>query len=83
MKVEEVKDVSMITHLNAGWYNKGNENHHLYKNGLVWWCKATLWFVDKTSERVCFNLKTKDVEKARERRDDVFADIEKKIEESK
>jgi hypothetical protein len=55
--------------------NDGNENHHLWNNRGIWWCHVTIHKSDATSERMRFSLKTKDVEKARERRDRIFKKI--------
>jgi hypothetical protein len=55
--------------------NDENENHHLWNNRGMWWCHVTVHKSDSTSERMRFSLKTKDVEKARERRDRIFLKI--------
>ena len=55
--------------------NDDNENHHLWNNRGIWWCHVTVHKPDATSERMRFSLKTKDVEKARERRDRIFKKI--------
>ena len=55
--------------------NDDNENHHLWNNRGMWWCHVTVHKSDSTSERMRFSLKTKDVEKARERRDRIFLKI--------
>ena len=55
--------------------NDDNENHHLWNNRGIWWCHVTIHKSDATSERMRFSLKTKDVEKARERRDRIFKKI--------
>jgi len=55
--------------------NDGNENHHLWNNRGIWWCHVTIHKPDATSERMRFSLKTKDLEKARERRDRIFKKI--------
>jgi hypothetical protein len=55
--------------------NDGNENHHLWNNRGIWWCHVTIHKADATSERMRFSLKTKEVEKARERRDRIFKKI--------
>ncbi len=57
--------------------NEENENHHLWNNRGIWWCHMTVHKPDRTSERLRFSLKTRDVAKARERRDRIFADIER------
>lgn len=57
--------------------NDENPNHHLWNNRGVWWCHLTLHKTDATSERMRFSLKTRDVEQARQRRDNIFTDIAK------
>ena len=57
--------------------NESNLNHHLWNNRGVWWCHLTVHKSDATAERLRFSLKTRDVEKARKRRDNIFKDIEK------
>jgi len=55
--------------------NGENPNHHLWNNRGVWWCHLTVHKADSTAERLRFSLKTREVEKARERRDRIFRDI--------
>jgi hypothetical protein len=55
--------------------NEDNPNHHLWNNRGVWWCHLTVHKADATTERVRFSLKTRDLEKARERRDRILRDI--------
>ena len=55
--------------------NEDNSNHHLWNNRGTWWCHITVRKPDTTTERMRFSLKTKDVEKARYRRDRIFSDI--------
>ena len=43
-------------------------------NRGTWWCNVTVR-TEVTSERIRFSLKTKDVDKARTRRDRVFKGI--------
>ncbi|MFC5049856.1 hypothetical protein ACFPK9_04435 [Rubritalea spongiae] len=57
--------------------NDGNLNHHLWNNRGVWWCHLTVHKSDATAERLRFSLKTRDVEEARKRRDNIFNDISK------
>ncbi len=54
-----------------------NRNHHIWINGEIWWCNITIHHGDGTSERRRFSLKTKDVEVARRRRDNIFRDIQR------
>ena len=55
--------------------NDENPNHHLWNNRGVWWCHLTVHKSDATSERLRFSLKTREVEKARSRRDNILKDI--------
>jgi hypothetical protein len=52
--------------------NDANENHHLWNNRGVWWCHLTIHQSDGTAKRMRFSLKTRDIEKARTRRDRIF-----------
>ena len=49
--------------------NDDNPNHHLWNNRGVWWCHVTVHKPDSTAERL-------DIEKARARRDKIFASIQ-------
>ena len=51
--------------------NDDNPNHR-----GVWWCHVTVHKPDSTAERLRFSLKTRDIEKARARRDKIFASIQ-------
>lgn len=55
--------------------NEANTNHHLWNNRGVWWCHLTIHQTDATVQRMRFSLKTKDLDKARERRDRIFRKI--------
>ena len=57
--------------------NDENLNHHLWNNRGIWWCHLTVHKSDATAERLRFSLKTRDVELARKRRDNIFDDISK------
>jgi len=57
----------------ASTRNIANPNHHLWNNRGTWWCHFTIHREDYTAERVRVSLKTKDVEIARSRRDELFA----------
>lgn len=56
--------------------NDDNPNHHLWNNRGVWWCHVTVHKPDSTAERLRFSLETRDIEKARARRDKIFASIQ-------
>ena len=47
----------------------GNRNHHLFNNHGTWWCHYTLHRPDFTKERVRESLGTRDLDRARHRRD--------------
>lgn len=49
-----------------------NEDHHLWNNRGTWWCHFTLHRPDYTSERIRVSLRTKDIDEARSRRDELF-----------
>lgn len=55
--------------------NEENPNHHLWNNRGIWWCHFTVHKNDATSERLRFSLKTRDLDNARNRRDNIFRDI--------
>lgn len=57
--------------------NKKNANHHLWNNRGTWWCHLTVHKNDATSERLRFSLKTRDLNRARLLRDNIFGDIKK------
>ena len=52
-----------------------NPNHHLWNNRGTWWCHFTLHKADYTAERVRVSLKTRSLDVARKRRDEVLASI--------
>lgn len=53
--------------------NVANPNHHLWNNRGTWWCHFTIHRADYTAERIRVSLRTRDLEEARERRDELFA----------
>ena len=56
--------------------NKGgwgyNPNKYLFRNGKGWWMRVQPYDPAKT-ERFAFNMKTRDIEEARRRRDEMIA----------
>lgn len=50
----------------------GNPDHHLWNNRGTWWCHFTLHRPDYTAERVRVSLKTRDLDEARLRRDELL-----------
>ncbi len=57
-------------------FNPENPNHHLWNNRGTWWAHFTLHRADYTAERVRVSLRTRDIEEARLRRDEVLGAIE-------
>ncbi len=49
--------------------NPANADHHLYRNNGTWWIHYTVHLVDFTKRRVRLSLCTRDLAKARLRRD--------------
>lgn len=52
-----------------------NEEHHLFPNNGKWWMHFTVHMKDKTTERVRFSLKTGNLPKAQELRDNIINDV--------
>ncbi|MCH2064615.1 MAG: hypothetical protein MK194_12895 [Roseibacillus sp.] len=50
-------------------------NHHLFNNNGIWWCQLTVHH-GPFSKRLRFSLETHDLEQARSRRDNLFAQSE-------
>jgi hypothetical protein len=48
-------------------------NHHLWRNGRLWWIAFTVHKPDWTAERVRRSLGTADLDEARRRRDRVLS----------
>jgi hypothetical protein len=49
-----------------------NPNHHLWRNGRLWWIAFTVIHDGWRQERVRRSLRTADLDVARRRRDDLF-----------
>lgn len=49
-----------------------NPNHHLWNNRGTWWCHFTIHRPDYTAQRIRVSLRTRDLETARARRDELF-----------
>ena len=54
--------------------NRKNQNHHLWNNNGKWWCHLTVHNPDYTAERHRVPLHTRDIAKARQRRDKLLAE---------
>ncbi|MDP4584792.1 MAG: hypothetical protein NWR21_11455 [Verrucomicrobiales bacterium] len=54
---------------------ESNPDHHLWNNRGTWWCHFTLHRADYTAERIRVSLKTRDVEVARSRRDELLGSL--------
>jgi hypothetical protein len=52
-----------------------NPDHHLWNNRGTWWCHFTLHRADYTAERIRVSLKTRDIEVARCRRDELLGSL--------
>ena len=57
--------------MNSGGWGS-NPNKYLFRNGNGWWMRVQPYDPVKT-ERLAFNLKTRDLEEARNRRDEMIA----------
>ena len=59
----------------VGYRKKGlpHPNHHLWRNGRLWWIAVTVHRPDWTAERVRRSLGTDDLIEARRRRDSILA----------
>ena len=56
--------------MNNGWAY--NPNRYLWQNGKGWWMRVQPYNPQRT-ERLAFNLKTRDLEEARRKRDEMIA----------
>jgi hypothetical protein len=54
---------------------ESNPDHNLWNNRGTWWCHFTLHRADYTAERIRVSLKTRDVEVARSRRDELLGSL--------
>ena len=52
-----------------------NPNHHLWNNRGTWWCHFTVHHPDFTAERYRVSLKTRDLDEARDRRNELLEAI--------
>jgi hypothetical protein len=48
------------------------DNHHLWRNGRLWWVAFTVHLPGWQKERVRLSLRTDDLAEARQRRDDLL-----------
>jgi hypothetical protein len=67
------EDIMPTTQLAPSRASETNPNHHLWKNGRLWWLAVTLLHDGWRQERVRQSLGTDDVLEARRRRDLVLA----------
>jgi hypothetical protein len=67
------EDIMPTTQLAPSRASQTNPNHHLWKNGRLWWLAVTLLHDGWRQERVRQSLGTDDVLEARRRRDLVLA----------
>lgn len=68
-------DTSLESGRLATRINEENPNHHLWNNRGTWWCHFTIHRADYTSERIRVSLKTREVDTARERRDQLLSNL--------
>jgi hypothetical protein len=61
-----------MTHSLAIRFNPANPDHHIWNNNGTWWCHYTVHRPDFTKHRVRESLQTKDLAKARLRRDQLL-----------
>ena len=52
--------------------DESNLNHHLWNNNGTWWVHYTIYPTPVTVERIRRSLKTKILEEARNRRDEIL-----------
>jgi hypothetical protein len=67
------EDIMPTTQLAPSRASETNPNHHLWRNGRLWWLAVTLLHDGWRQERVRQSLGTADVLEARRRRDLVLA----------
>jgi hypothetical protein len=67
------EDIMPTTQLAPSRAAETNPNHHLWKNGRLWWLAVTLLHDGWRQERVRQSLGTDDLAEARRRRDLVLA----------
>src|SRR5688572_9894291 len=67
------EDIMPTTQLAPSRASETNPNHHLWKNGRLWWLAVTLLHDGWRQERVRQSLGTADLAEARRRRDLVLA----------
>ena len=53
--------------------NPKNPIHHLFNNHGTWWCHFWVIENNRTQQRVRVNLKTRDLQKAQVKRDEILA----------
>ena len=56
---------------------RGNPNHHLWNNNGTWFVHYTIHLQDFTKQRVRASLGTRASRQARQRRDQLFAELAK------
>lgn len=57
---------------------ESNPNHHLWRNGRLWWAAVTVLHDGWRQERIRRSLRTDDVAEARRRRDALFAELDQR-----
>jgi hypothetical protein len=56
-------------------FNQDNPNHHLWRNGRLWWIAYTVIHDGWRQERIRHSLRTADLAEARRRRDTILARV--------
>lgn len=56
-------------------FNQSNPNHHLWRNGRLWWIAYTVIYDGWRQERIRHSLRTADRNEARRRRDVILARV--------
>jgi hypothetical protein len=65
---------SPVVFFDAGEDSMPDPNHHLWRNGRLYWVAFTVHLPGWQKERVRFSLGTADIGEARRRRDQVLAE---------
>jgi hypothetical protein len=58
-------------------HRRANPNHHLWRNGRLWWIAYTVLHDGWRQERVRHSLHTSDIVEARARRDDILRTLQR------
>jgi hypothetical protein len=53
----------------------GSGNHHIWNNNGIWWCHFSVQDDEGRTRRIRKSLKTRDLQKAREKRDRLLSNL--------